>query len=81
MYGSAIKMWVLGMIIVELILPLSSSNGWLMSTVLSLTGMVIISVTVGIVESVMARLRLVSVPKLLIAANSLSILAFILVGY
>jgi len=79
-YSSSIKMWVLGMIIIESILPLNSSSAWWYNTSLSLTGMAMLSVTVGIVESIMARLRLISVPKLLIAADSLSILAFILVG-
>ncbi|MBW2659494.1 MAG: NADH-quinone oxidoreductase subunit H [Deltaproteobacteria bacterium] len=80
MYGSAIKMWVLGMLIVEIILPLGD-NGWFLSTLLSLLGMTTLAVVVGCVESIMARLRLVSVPKLLVAADSLSILAFILIRY
>jgi len=80
MYSSAIKMWVLGMIIIDLILPLHSTGIWWQNTLLSIAGMAILSITVGITESIMARLPLISVPKLLIAADGLSILAFILVG-
>jgi formate hydrogenlyase subunit 4 len=41
--------------------------------------MALLAVVAGIVESVMARLRLVRVPQFLIAASILSIVALILV--
>jgi formate hydrogenlyase subunit 4 len=40
--------------------------------------MVGLGVTVGVVESTMARLRLLRVPQLLVGASALAILAFIL---
>ena len=44
-----------------------------------IAGMAVLAVVTGIVESVMARLRLVRVPQFLIAASILSIVALILV--
>jgi formate hydrogenlyase subunit 4 len=41
--------------------------------------MVVLAVAAGIVESVMARLRMVRVPQFLIGASILSIVALILV--
>lgn len=79
-YSSSLKMWAFAMIIIQLLLPLHNPNAWLHNTVYSIVGIIVFSIIVGIVESVMARLRLTSVPKLIIIANSLSILAFILVG-
>jgi formate hydrogenlyase subunit 4 len=42
-----------------------------------LLGMGIVAVLVGVVESVMARLRLRQVPKLLIGSAALSVIALI----
>ena len=81
LYASYLKMWVLGMILIELVLPLNNSNSWIYNLLISLLGMGILSVSVGIIESIMARLRMISVPKLLITADTLSVLAFILVRY
>lgn len=80
LYSSSLKMWVLGMIIIQLIFPLHNPDAWLVNTLYSMLGIFGLSIVVGVVESVMARLRLINVPKLIIIANSLSILAFILVG-
>ncbi len=44
-----------------------------------LAGMFVLAVATGCVESTMARLRLVRVPQLLVAATVLSVLALILV--
>jgi len=44
----------------------------------SLGAMFVIAVMVGVVESVMARLRMVRVPQLLAAATMLVILALVL---
>jgi formate hydrogenlyase subunit 4 len=46
--------------------------------VLSLAATAALAAAVGIVESTMARLRLVRVPQLLVGAASLAILALIL---
>jgi formate hydrogenlyase subunit 4 len=50
---------------------------WL-NLVLSLGGMLLVAVIVGVVESVMARLRLLIVPQLLVGAGALAAMAFLL---
>lgn len=77
LYAAALKFWLLGALLVGLIVPIRTENGEL-NTALFLIGMILLSIIVGIIESVMARLRLLKVPHLLAAALSLSILALIL---
>ena len=86
LYGSAVKMWVLGAILVQVVLPTMdvdfSATIWATSAMrlgVSLAGMIGLAVLVGMVESVMARLRMVRVPQLLVAACAFSVLAVILV--
>jgi formate hydrogenlyase subunit 4 len=44
-----------------------------------LVGMLILAVVIGVVESSMARLRLLRIPKLLVGATALAVLAVVLV--
>ena len=77
--GAALKMWVLGSVIVGLVLSGAGEHSWFIHGAEFLAGMFVLAVSVGTVESVMARLRLLRVPQLLIAAGVLSAFAFILV--
>ena len=77
LYGSAIKMWILGTILIGMLIPVQTGMIWL-DMVLALTGLFGLAVIVGIIESCMARLRLVRVPHLLIGALTVSLLAFLL---
>jgi formate hydrogenlyase subunit 4 len=77
-YGSALKLWALGALIVGLVIPFGMDVPWWANTVLGIAAMTVLAVSVGVVESVMARLRLVRVPQLLAAAGALSALALIL---
>ena len=79
LYSSALKLWVLGLIIVGLIFPSSASPSWPMAVITAICGLILLSVIVGIIESSMARLRLLRIPQLLVAAGSLSAFAFILI--
>jgi formate hydrogenlyase subunit 4 len=76
LYGAALKFWLLGALLVGLILPVRTGNAG-MDTACFLIGMILLSIVVGIIESVMARLRLLKVPHLLAAALSLAVLALI----
>jgi formate hydrogenlyase subunit 4 len=76
--GSAIKMWILGSIIVGLLVPVHTGNA-LLDAGAFLAGMAALGVLTGTVESSMARLRLASAPQLLIGAGALSALALVLV--
>lgn len=77
-YGSALKMWVLGAVLVQTLLP-AGGGGNAAGLALSLGGMLALAVVVGVVESVMARLRMSNVPRLLAGAMALSLLALVLV--
>jgi formate hydrogenlyase subunit 4 len=78
LYSAYLKLWVLGAIIVGIIIPSrGSSPGWL-HIIAALCGMFVLAMAVGIIESVMARLRLIQVPRLLAAAVALSALSFVL---
>jgi formate hydrogenlyase subunit 4 len=79
LYGAALKLFVLGAIVVRLALPFDTGNPWLDWGVF-VGGMLLLSVLIGVVESSMARLRLVQVPSLLVAACLLSGFAIILLA-
>jgi len=72
LYGAALKLWVLGALLVGVVLP--GEN-----ILLSLVAMLALAVVVGVIESTMARLRLLRVPQLLVGAGALAALALILV--
>jgi formate hydrogenlyase subunit 4 len=77
-YGAALKLWILGALLTGVVTPLHS-HGYFANLAAGLAGMVVLAVAAGIVESVMARLRMVRVPQFLIGASILSIVALILV--
>ena len=77
-YAAALKLWILGALLVGIVVPLRS--GWLMVDFLaSLSAMAILAVVTGVIESSMARLKLLRVPQFLVTASMLSILALVLV--
>jgi formate hydrogenlyase subunit 4 len=77
LYGSSIKLWLYGNLLMGLLLP-KTTPSVILNILEGLAGMFLIAVLVGIIESVMARLRLARIPQLLAAAGALSALAFIL---
>jgi formate hydrogenlyase subunit 4 len=77
-YAAALKMWILGAIIVAIAVPSHSGNS-LLDGGAAIAGMLALAVVTGIIESSMARLRLLRVTQLLIAAIVLSGLALALV--
>ncbi len=68
LYGAALKLWLIGALLVGVLLPLHDT----LSAVAVMSG---VAVFTGLVESSMARLRLTQVPKLLVGAGVLSVLA------
>ena len=76
LYGSSVKMWVLGAILVQVLLPASGLG--VAGVGVFLAGMALLAAAVGVVESAMARLRLTRVPLLLTAACAFSSLALVL---
>ena len=78
LYGSALKMWVLGALLVGILVPNYAGNVWL-DAVIRVASMFSLAVVTGVIESTMARLRLTRVPQLLAGAGVLSALALLLV--
>lgn len=78
LYASALKLWVLGSLLVGFVLP-AWSGYFLIDAAIALAGMLLLAVIVGVIESTMARLRITRVPQLLVVAATLAALALILV--
>lgn len=76
-YGAALKLWVFGSLIVNLLLTALGGSGFRYVAEF-FAGMLVVGVLVGTAESVMARQSLVRTPHLLAGAGALSVLAFIL---
>jgi formate hydrogenlyase subunit 4 len=76
LYGAAIKLFVFTAMLTRLILPVADP-AWAVWLALA-GGIVAISIVIGIVESVMARLRLTHVPAFLLAACMLCALGVVL---
>ena len=67
LYGAALKLFVLGALVTRIALPIDATGraaGW----ALFVGGMLGLAVLIGVVESAMARLRLLQIPNLLVAA-------------
>jgi formate hydrogenlyase subunit 4 len=77
LYGAAVKFWLLGTLLAGMFLG-ASSRGWMMDSAVFILQMSVLAVIVGVVESTLARLRLLKVPHFLIIALALSAVAFIL---
>ena len=77
LYGAAIKLLVLGAVLLRVVAPFATVNPWT-DWALFVAGMLGLAVTIGIVESVMARFRMVFVPTFLVAACLLSAFGVIL---
>ncbi|MDD2711001.1 MAG: NADH-quinone oxidoreductase subunit H [Verrucomicrobiae bacterium] len=77
LYGAALKLWLFAALLVNVLMPVQASNVPVNFAV-ALTGMFVAAIGVGVVESIMARLRLLKVPQLLVGAAVLSTLALVL---
>lgn len=78
-YAAALKQWLFGALLVGLLLPIAGLSAWA-SVALGVAGIAAVSVAVGMVESSMARLRLLNVPGLILGAGAASVVAFLLTG-
>ena len=77
LYGASVKLFLLSALLLHLVLPVSLGNpalDWLGFV----AGLGAIAVVIGVVESMMARLRLRYVPSLLIASAVLCVFGFVL---
>ncbi len=77
LYGSALKLTLFGVLVVSVFVPRAGLSGPAAVAVL-LAGLAVVAVAVGVVESVMARLRLTRVPQLLVGAAALALFGIVL---
>ena len=76
-YASSIKFWLFSLIIAKMIFPFTHV-GVVGELLLTLSLMVAVSVTVGIIESIMARCRFAKMPQLMYSAAVIAMIAFFL---
>ncbi len=67
LYGAAMKLFVLGALLLHVVLPVRTGNAGL-DWAIFIGGLLGLSVGIGVVESVMARLQMRHVPTLLVAS-------------
>ncbi len=67
LYGASLKLLVFSTMVVRIAFPADTGNPWLDWAAL-IAGTLAVAVVVGLTESLMARLRLLNVPKLLVSA-------------
>ncbi len=77
LYGAALKLFVFAALIVRLVLPFATGSPWL-DWPIFIIGVLLVAVVIGVVESIMARLRMTHVPILLVAACLLSAFGIIM---
>jgi formate hydrogenlyase subunit 4 len=77
LYASALKLWLLGALLVGLAVPVHSAAPWL-DAAAALGGMLGLAILTGLIESSMARWRLLRIPQLLVGAGVMSALALVL---
>jgi formate hydrogenlyase subunit 4 len=78
LYASAIKLFVLGALLINILLP-SRNQSVVIQTMEFFVGMMVLALSIGIVESCMARLRLNRIPQLLMAAFVLALVGLLVV--
>lgn len=78
LYSASLKLWIYCALLAGILIPVRSGNPWLDAGA-AIGGIFLLAAITGIVESSMARLRLLRIPQLLAGACVLSILALMLV--
>jgi formate hydrogenlyase subunit 4 len=76
-YAASLKLWVLGALLTGLVVP-ARSGILAVDLAVAVAGLIGLAVLVGVIESTMARLRLLRVPHLMAAALVLALLALVL---
>ena len=79
LYGASVKLFVLSALFLRVVVPFSVTDpalDWLAFV----AGILLVAIGIGVVESVMARLRLVKVPQLLVGACLLSAFGMLLLS-
>lgn len=77
LYGAAMKLFVLGAVLVRMALPMTYPSS-VLNLAVFVAGMLALAMLIGVVESIMARLRLIRVPQVLVGTTLLSAFAMVL---
>jgi len=75
-YGASLKLWLFSALLVGIAIPLRTGLT-LVDVIVNIIGILAIAVLVGIIESCMARLRLLHVPQMLVVALSVTVAALL----
>jgi formate hydrogenlyase subunit 4 len=78
LYAAAMKLWLLGAVLVGIVVPVHTGN-FATDLLAAVGGMFALAILTGVIESTMARFRLLRIPQLLFGASAFSILALIMV--
>ena len=78
LYGAALKLWIMSALLAGVLVPVRSGRP-LVDAAAAIGGIFVVAVVIGIIESSMARLRLLRVPQLLTGAGAFAVLALMLV--
>jgi formate hydrogenlyase subunit 4 len=77
LYGAALKLFLMVSLVAHLLFPLTIGDP-LKEWAIYLAAVFFVAIVIGIVESIMARLRMVKVPRLLMIAGIIALLGMIL---
>jgi formate hydrogenlyase subunit 4 len=75
-YGAALKLWLFSALLTGVAIPLRTGIP-LMDTGVNIAGIFIVAVLLGMIESGMARLRLLHVPQMLVVALAVTVAALL----
>jgi formate hydrogenlyase subunit 4 len=76
-YAAAMKLWLVGSLLVGLLVPVRGE--WWVCLPAMLLGMAALGGVIGMIESAMARYRLLKVPQFIVGAATLSAVGFIVI--
>ncbi len=80
LYGAALKLWIMSALLAGVLVPVRTGRP-LVDAAAAIGGIFVVAVVIGVIESSMARLRLLRVPQLLTGAGAFSVLALIMVRW
>jgi formate hydrogenlyase subunit 4 len=78
LYGAAIKLFLYATLIVRIAIPFPNEDAVFLNWCIFLVGTLFVAFLIGVIESIMARLKMPEVPKLLATACVLSALGLVL---
>jgi formate hydrogenlyase subunit 4 len=78
LYSAALKLWVMSALLIGIILPVHTGN-YFLDIPAALACTILLAALIGVIESIMARLRLLRVPQLLVGAGAISVMGLILI--